>query len=66
MGIPLSVAKQQIAAEKAPTAKPAFKEPAKVQHHAMKRTVAAKAKSTGIKLSKPKNYRAGPIPKAQR
>jgi hypothetical protein len=61
MGIPLSQAKQQIAADNAPMAKPAYKEPAKVQHHAMKRSVAATAKS-----SKPKNYRAGPIPKAKR
>ncbi len=62
----MSQAKQQIAADNAPMAKPAYKEPAKVQHHAMKRSVAATAKSTGIKLSKPKNYRAGPIPKAKR
>jgi hypothetical protein len=66
MGVPLSYAKQQIAADNPPMAKPAFKEPAKVEHHAMKRTIAAKAKSTGIKVSKPKNYRPGPIHKAKR
>ena len=71
MGVPISVAKKELAKAEArertmvkPEKKAAFEKNEKVESRAMKRVVHEAAKAPAMK--KPKNYRAGPMPKARR